>query len=95
MDNYRLIVSYDITDDKKRNEMVEHLHYMGLFRIQYSVFAGFVPRKRYDCLVSGCMEWCSTDEDRLLIIPVCKACHERIVSVNDHFPEEEQDYLVI
>jgi CRISPR-associated endonuclease Cas2 len=55
------LISYDISDDKKRNKIAKLLEQSGYERIQYSVFTGLMPPHRNRQL------W-----DRLEIIADCE-----------------------
>lgn len=58
---YRILVIYDISDNKKRTAMVRCLEQYCI-RVQKSAFEGYVTRRQYDLL---------SDEARMLIDCQC------------------------
>lgn len=80
-----VMVLYDISDDHTRLRLIEHLEYLGLHRIQLSVFQGTVPRRRISQIVAGSQAICTDARDRVLVVPLCASCVRRIVGIhNDH-----------
>ena len=63
------IVLYDITANKARKKVADHLLNQGLVRAQYSVFIGKLAKNRAD-EVALYAESLLAETDRLYIIPV-------------------------
>ena len=63
------IVLYDITANKARKKVADHLLNQGLVRAQYSVFIGTLAKNRADEIVLYA-ETLLAETDRLYIIPV-------------------------
>ena len=63
------LVLYDITSNKARKKVADHLLNQGLIRAQYSVFIGTLAKNRADELALFA-ESLLTETDRLYIIPV-------------------------
>lgn len=63
------LVIYDISRDKARKKVADHLLDLGLVRTQYSVFLGTVDKNRLDELVLFA-ESQLAETDKLYVIPV-------------------------
>ena len=63
------LVIYDISEDRARKKIADHLLNLGLTRTQYSVFLGTVDKNRVDELVLFA-EGQLADADKLYVIPV-------------------------
>lgn len=63
------LVIYDISRDKSRKKVADHLLDLGLVRTQYSVFLGTVDKNRLDELVLFA-ESQLAETDKLYVIPV-------------------------
>lgn len=63
------LVLYDITANKARKKVADHLLNQGLIRAQYSVFIGTLAKNRAD-EIAVYAESLLAETDRLYIIPV-------------------------
>ncbi|MCA9199776.1 MAG: CRISPR-associated endonuclease Cas2 [Planctomycetales bacterium] len=63
------LVIYDISQDKARKKVADHLLDLGLVRTQYSVFLGTVDKNRLDELVLFAESQLDAT-DKLYVIPV-------------------------
>lgn len=72
----KIIVLYDISDNKKRNQTSEQLKNYGLYRIGYSVFNGEIPKKKLKELEKTMKDL--IEEDKMHIIELCNQCFEKI-----------------
>lgn len=95
MHDVDVLVLYDIGDDRRRTKLIEHLEYLGLHRIQFSVFRGEVPTRRISQIVAGCRTICTDKEDRVMVVPLCRSCVRRAVSIHDDHGEHGPDRYVI
>jgi CRISPR-associated protein Cas2 len=66
------IVSYDITDDKRRNRIARSLLDFGT-RVQYSVFECIIDEKMLDKMITRLNKIIS-DEDSVRIYALCSKC---------------------
>jgi CRISPR-associated protein Cas2 len=90
-----VMVLYDISDDRTRLRLIEHLEYLGLNRIQFSVFQGTVPKARVPQIVAGSRAICTDRQDRVLVVPLCASCVRRIVSIHNDREDPGRDGLVV
>ena len=60
------IVSYDISNDKRRGDIADYLMSFG-HRIQFSVFSVESPRARFLRMKAGLLEMINSSEDSLLL----------------------------
>ena len=71
------VISYDIPDNRRRNQLAKTLEGFGR-RVQYSVFEAHLSRAQYAEMkraVSGVID---TDEDSVRYYRLCGACAERV-----------------
>ena len=87
------IVTYDISDNKIRSYFIKKLQSYGLYRIQKSVFAGYLtPDDRLD-LASELESYLSSDNDSIIILPLCKNCKSSILYDGEvAIPNNELNY---
>ncbi len=89
------LVAYDVRDAKRLRRVARILEGYG-HRLQYSVFrchltARNVERLRWELLEE------MTDDDELLIVPLCTKCVARIRVRNrsDQWPENPPDWVIV
>jgi len=90
-----VMVLYDISDDRIRLRLIEYLEYLGLHRIQFSVFQGTVPKARVSQIVAGSRAICTDGQDRVLVVPLCAACVRRIVGIHTDHEDMGRDGFVV
>lgn len=90
-----VMVLYDISDDRTRLRLIEHLEYLGLHRVQFSVFQGTVPKARIPQIVAGSRAICTDKQDRVMVVPLCASCVRRIVGIHDDHEEPGRDGFVV
>ncbi|PKL59038.1 MAG: CRISPR-associated endonuclease Cas2 [Methanomicrobiales archaeon HGW-Methanomicrobiales-5] len=95
MNSKFVFVAYDIQENSIRNRLIDVLFYYGLERVQLSIFCGFVVEKRFDSMVEQIKSEFGNDEDKILIVNLCKGCLKNIVSINFDVPEEAWKHLVL
>lgn len=76
----RLMVLYDITDDRRRNKIVDICLDYGLDRTQYSVFAGQLKARQIRAL-SKELRHQIDKEGYVLIIPIASDDWERRITL--------------
>ena len=86
------IVTYDISDNTTRSYFIKKLQSYGLYRIQKSVFAGHLTvNERLDLADES--ESFSSDNDSIIIVPVCKSCKDSILYHGEvYIPEDDLNY---
>jgi CRISPR-associated protein Cas2 len=65
-------VIYDITSDKKRNKIINLCQKMGMYRVQYSVFAGDVNSAQVSGFITEAKDLIDKKTDSVYILPMCK-----------------------
>jgi CRISPR-associated protein Cas2 len=73
----RVVVAYDISEDKKRKKVSDLLQMM-LVRVQYSVFEGEVPPEVLDRWVKKALVHLDPETDSLRVYRLCAACAQRV-----------------
>ena len=71
------VISYDIPDDRRRNQLAKALKGFGT-RVQYSVFEAHLNRREYQELKRAVARVIDPDEDSVRYYRLCGACAERI-----------------
>ena len=84
------IVTYDISDNTTRSYYIKKLQSYGLYRIQKSVFAGHLTiDERFD-LKEESESFLSSDNDSIIIFPLCKNCKGSILYQGEvYIPEDD------
>lgn len=72
----RYLVCYDIPDDRRRARLAKHLEGYG-DRLQYSVFETVLDKARFADMLRGAEAIIDAEEDSLIVVPLCVACHAR------------------
>ncbi|MCX7812499.1 CRISPR-associated endonuclease Cas2 [Pseudothermotoga sp.] len=89
------VVSYDVTDDKRRKELSDYLESYGV-RVQYSVFETELAESQLDQLVRGIKKRIKPEEDTVRIYPITKGVRDKIVTIGkDKGRFFDQDVIVI
>ena len=71
------VISYDIPDDRRRNQLAKELKGFGT-RVQYSVFEAHLSRSQYEELKRAVARIINPSEDSVRYYRLCGACAERI-----------------
>lgn len=90
-----LLLSYDITDNKRRRHVVKFLLNYGR-RLQKSVFECHVTEKQAQEIIDGLGELIERREDKLRFWHICKDCLERVdvVGWGDISFEDDEFWVV-
>ncbi len=82
------LISYDIPDNRRRNQLAKALKGFGT-RVQYSVFEAHLSQNQYKELKNVVAGIIDSSEDSVRYYPLCNACIERIEvpAVGDVTPE--------
>ena len=95
METKFVIVCYDIPDTKVRNRLIHLLFACGFSRIQYSVFSGVIPPLRLSRMTEYVQDNFAGDENRILIMPLCRTCISQANYVNMTLTTEARSYFVV
>ena len=89
-----IVVSYDIVDDKKRNQLAKKLLNFGK-RVQYSVFECDLNKQQIEQMKKQTLKFVNPDEDSLRIYKLCEHCIGQIESFGIKRGWEESDVIVV
>ena len=70
------VISYDIPDDRRRNQLAKVLKGFGT-RVQYSVFEAHLNRRQFDALKQAVARLLEPSEDSVRYYALCSACVAR------------------
>lgn len=73
-----VVVAYDISDDKRRSQVVKILEKVGV-RINYSVFECLLTDMQYEKLRNDILSKIKPKEDTVVYYPICVNCYTKIV----------------
>ena len=92
----RYIICYDIVNDKRRDVFSDCLQSYG-DRVQYSVFEALLSPSLFSQLKSKILEIIDTEEDKVLIYPLCEKCDIKLLRLGHsdtrHPPGKELVYI--
>lgn len=87
------IVTYDISENATRSYFIKKLQSYGLYRIQKSVFAGYLTIDERLDLAEESESFLSSDNDSIIIFPLCKNCKDSILYQGEvYIPENDLNY---
>ncbi|MEM4368187.1 MAG: CRISPR-associated endonuclease Cas2 [Candidatus Anstonellales archaeon] len=72
------VISYDITDDKRRNKVAKILESYAC-RVQYSVFEIICNEEIIDKIASELKNVIKENEDSIRIYSLCNSCVKRVI----------------
>jgi CRISPR-associated protein Cas2 len=92
----RTLVIYDISEDRSRSKLREHLRNSGLRGIQYSGFIGEVSTHDRFVLSKEIGKYLSGDWDSIYVVPLCERCLRicKIISKNKRDMEDSDVEIV-
>ncbi len=88
------LVSYDISDNKRRRKLAEILLDYG-DRVQYSVFECILDKKLLDKMVGRIYKTVSEDEDSVRIYALCAGCVKDIAVIGYGEVSRDKDVYII
>ncbi|BBE31742.1 CRISPR-associated endoribonuclease Cas2 3 [Tepiditoga spiralis] len=89
------VVSYDITDNKKRNKIIKYLESYGV-RVQYSVFEAELNETQLNSLKRNLKKSINLNEDTIRIYPLCSECRKKIETIGiDKGSYYKKDFLIV
>lgn len=86
------LISYDISDDKTRQQVHNLLKDYGK-RVQYSVFECYLDERQYQ-LLRTCLLEKLDHTDSLRWYPLCVWCRETVFFQGVGLPPEEEDFFL-
>ena len=90
----RVIISYDIIDDKRRTKLAKKLCDFGK-RVQYSVFEADLTQKQIKQMLNKILPLINKEEDSLRIYKLCADCASQIESYGIKKGWDEDDVIII
>lgn len=78
----KIVVIYDIIEDRVREEIVESLLSFSFVRIQNSVFMGRLKDKKVKEFKNELSKKINITEDKLFILNLCEKCYNKRVFIN-------------
>lgn len=88
------VVTYDISDTKRRNKVMEIMESVGT-RMNYSVFECMLTNIQYNNLLKRLAKIVVVREDWINIYPLCTECYARIQYIPDLRKKEPVKIIVI
>ena len=88
-----VLISYDISDDKKRNKVAGLLKDQGK-RVQYSVFECHLDAKMLNDLIIR-LEPFTEGDDSIRIYQICEACLKKTVMLGRRESTDEAKFYVV
>jgi len=89
-----IVVSYDITSDKRRNKIANILKDYGV-RVQYSVFECILEKKKLKEMVERILKVYNNMEDTVRIYHLCKTCNKAIKTYGIGTVTEDKEVYII
>ncbi len=92
----QIIVSYDISETKKRNKFFDELKDLGLVSIQKSVFLGYILPSEKRVIKELFKKYCQIETDKAFIVNVTldKDLNDSFGYDNDDFSHPESFEIV-
>jgi CRISPR-associated protein Cas2 len=89
-----VFVMYDISENLSRTHFINKLRYYGLIRVQKSVFSGFLDIDERLELINDFELYLSSDNDSIMIIPVCETCKDSIFIEGDLDLPKKESFMI-
>lgn len=86
------VIAYDISDDKRRNQVVKLLDKYGV-RVNFSVYECLFTAARFKQIQETMLKRINTDEDQVVYYPICVNCYTRIIY--QPMKEDEQETVLM
>ena len=88
------VLAYDITDNRRRAKVVKLLESLG-FRVQGSVFEGYINAQEIERLVRRLSMVIDRDSDSMRIYPLCESCRAKVTLIGIGKVNEPPDSVII
>jgi len=89
-----IIVSYDISDDKRRGKLHQLLKNYGR-SVQYSVFECALNEKEFKTLQKEVSKILCRHEDSIIYYPLCEKCAGKVLRTGNHRVPQQDLTIVI
>ncbi|MHA1300523.1 MAG: CRISPR-associated endonuclease Cas2 [Candidatus Helarchaeota archaeon] len=89
------LVIYDITNDKQRTKLSNHLKRYGLKRVQYSGFLGELNSHDRIVLQEEVKRYVRGEKDSIYIVPLCERCARTCKIISTHEITLHEDKITI
>jgi CRISPR-associated protein Cas2 len=90
-----IVISYDITANKRRLKLARLLLDYGATRVQYSVFECYLGARQLDTLRARIGKVYKAEEDSVRIYLLCENCRPKVECMGQARPSEEPGLLII
>lgn len=90
----KYVIAYDIVSNKRRRHTVRALLGYG-YRVQKSVFEGFLSRHELSRLMTLLEKIIDPKTDSIRVYPACETCSGKMVCIGTGKPVEQLDYMVL
>lgn len=88
------VMAYDIGDNRRRLKVAKLLDSLG-FRVQGSVFEGYLTVREFERLIRALTRVVDADADSLRLYPLCESCRLKITAIGVGKITEPPDSVVI
>lgn len=93
----KVVVSYDIIENKKRQKVIDTLEGYGFVRVQKSIFLGDIKIRKVRKLLLELSGVIDLEKDALCILNICEKCYGKgiFISRNMNYKMIEEEFLII
>lgn len=93
----KVVVSYDIIENKKRQKVIDTLEGYGFVRVQKSIFLGDIKIRKIRKLLLELSGVIDLEKDALCILNICEKCYGKgiFISRNMNYKMIEEEFLII
>ncbi|MDX8337236.1 CRISPR-associated endonuclease Cas2 [Candidatus Cetobacterium colombiensis] len=93
----KVVVSYDIIENRKRQKVIDILEGYGFVRVQKSVFLGDIKIRQVRKLLLELSGVIDLEKDALCILNICEKCYGKgiFISRNMNYKMIEEEFLII
>lgn len=88
-----IIVSYDISDNKRRTKIHKALKAYGEW-VQYSIFECRLTKTEYAKLRARLNPLIDVDEDSIRFYSVCESCRVKVERIGGAMPRDEDVFMI-
>ena len=89
-----IVISYDISDDKKRSKVANLLEDYGQ-RVQYSVFECRLDEQTFQQLVHKLKPFAAGNEDSIRVYRICQACLKKVILLGKGEITEQPRFFLV
>ncbi|HOK79950.1 MAG TPA: CRISPR-associated endonuclease Cas2 [bacterium] len=89
-----IVISYDITDDKRRNKVAKVLENYGA-RVQYSVFECILEKEKFFELQEQLKKIIESCQDSIRFYQLCEGCLKKAEIIGTGEITRDLDYYII